>query len=155
MKQGDIILQAAAFEEFIETVELDVRKPDSRGITGSETEAIRDALVFGIRDYARKNSFTKAVLGLSGGIDSTLVAALTAEAIGAGKSSVRDDAVAVFFGRKHQRFGRIGAKIWVANRASNRFQARLKCFCKQMNFTNRKKAAKIWRRKICNRVCAA
>ena len=33
-EEGDIILQAAAFEEFVETVELDVRKPDSRGISG-------------------------------------------------------------------------------------------------------------------------
>ena len=82
-EEGDIILQAPAFEEFIGTVEIDSRKPDSRGITGDETEAIRDALVLGIRDYARKNRFTKAVLGLSGGIDSSLVAALTAEAIGA------------------------------------------------------------------------
>ena len=82
-EQGDIILQAAAFEEFVETVELDVRKPDARGITGNEIESIRRALVLGIRDYSRKNGFKKAVLGLSGGIDSTLVAALAAEAIGA------------------------------------------------------------------------
>jgi NAD+ synthase (glutamine-hydrolysing) len=82
-EEGDIILQAAAFEEFVETVELDVRKPDSRGITGAECEAIRQALVLGIRDYAAKNNFKKCVLGLSGGIDSTLVAALAAEAIGA------------------------------------------------------------------------
>ena len=82
-QEGDIILQAAAFEEFVETVELDVGKPDARGITGSECEAIRQALVLGIRDYAQKNGFKQAVLGLSGGIDSTLVAALAAEAIGA------------------------------------------------------------------------
>ena len=82
-EEGDIILQAAAFEEFVETVELDVRKPDSRGITGAEGESIHRALVLGIRDYAGKNNFKKAVLGLSGGIDSTLVAALAAEAIGA------------------------------------------------------------------------
>lgn len=82
-EEGDIILQAAAFEEFVETVELDVRKPDSRGITGAECEAIRQALVLGIRDYATKNNFKKCVLGLSGGIDSALVAALAAEAIGA------------------------------------------------------------------------
>jgi NAD+ synthase (glutamine-hydrolysing) len=82
-EEGDIILQAPAFEEFIETVEIDSRIPDSRGITGAECESIRNALVLGIRDYARKNNFKKAVLGLSGGIDSALVAALTAEAIGA------------------------------------------------------------------------
>ena len=81
-EEGDIILQATAFEEFVETVELDVRKPDARGITGNEIESIRRALVLGIRDYARKNGFAKAVLGLSGGIDSALVAALAAEAIG-------------------------------------------------------------------------
>jgi NAD+ synthase (glutamine-hydrolysing) len=81
-EEGDIILQAAAFEEFVETVELDVHRPDSRGITGDECETIRQALVLGIKDYARKNRFTKAVLGLSGGIDSAIVAALAAEAMG-------------------------------------------------------------------------
>ncbi len=82
-EEGDIILQASAFREFVETVELDCRKPDARGITGGEVRSIRNALVLGIRDYARKNGFYKAVLGLSGGIDSSLVAALAAEAIGA------------------------------------------------------------------------
>jgi len=81
-QEGDIILQATPFEEFVETVELDVGKPDSRGITGAECEAIRQALVLGIRDYARKNGFEKVLLGLSGGIDSSLVAALAVEAIG-------------------------------------------------------------------------
>jgi NAD+ synthetase len=81
-QEGDIILQAAAFEEFVETVELDCRKPDARGITGGECEAIRQALVLGIKDYASKNGFSKAVIGLSGGIDSALVAALACEAIG-------------------------------------------------------------------------
>ncbi len=81
--QGDIILQAPAFQEFVETVEINDALPDSRGITGGEIEAIHQALVLGIRDYAQKNRFTKCVLGLSGGIDSALVAALAAEAIGA------------------------------------------------------------------------
>jgi len=82
-EEGDIILQAKAFEEFVETVELDIHQPDSRGITGNECETIRRAVVLGIKDYARKNQFTKAVLGLSGGIDSALVAALACEALGA------------------------------------------------------------------------
>lgn len=81
-QEGDIILQAAAFEEFVETVELDVGKPDARGITGGEVDSIYQALVLGIRDYARKNNFSRAVLGLSGGIDSALVATLASEAIG-------------------------------------------------------------------------
>ena len=82
-EEGDIILQATAFEEFVETVELDVRKPDSRGIEGDELESIRRALVLGIKDYAHKNRFKTAVLGLSGGIDSAIVATLAAEALGA------------------------------------------------------------------------
>ena len=81
-EEGDIILQATAFEEFVETVELDVRKSDARGITGGEIDSIHRALVLGIRDYAVKNGFKKAVIGLSGGMDSSLVAALAAEAIG-------------------------------------------------------------------------
>lgn len=81
-EEGDIILQASAFEEFVETVELDLRKPDVRGITGGEIDSIHRALVLGIRDYAAKNGFKQAVLGLSGGIDSTLVAALACEAMG-------------------------------------------------------------------------
>ena len=53
----------------------------------------------GISDYAQKNRFTKAVLGLSGGIDSALVAALACEALGAENRFVGDDAVAVFFAK--------------------------------------------------------
>ncbi|MEZ5422673.1 MAG: nitrilase-related carbon-nitrogen hydrolase [Pyrinomonadaceae bacterium] len=60
-EEGDIILQAPAFEEFVETVELDVRKPDARGITGGEIASIHNALVLGIRDYARKNYFKRAL----------------------------------------------------------------------------------------------
>ena len=81
--EGDIILQAASFQEFVETVEINDALPDSRGITGVECETIRQALVLGIRDYAGKNRFSKCLLGLSGGIDSALVATLAAEALGA------------------------------------------------------------------------
>ncbi len=48
-----------------------------------EPEAIYQALVLGTRDYARKNGFQGAVLGLSGGIDSALVAAIAVDALGA------------------------------------------------------------------------
>jgi NAD+ synthase (glutamine-hydrolysing) len=81
--EGDIILQAPAFEECVETVAIDSRLPDVRSIDGSEMESIRKALVLGIKDYARKNRFSKCVIGLSGGIDSALVTALACEALGA------------------------------------------------------------------------
>ncbi len=45
-------------------------------------QLLHDALVLGIRDYFHKTGFTKAVLGLSGGIDSAVVAALAARALG-------------------------------------------------------------------------
>ncbi|HMH45404.1 MAG TPA: NAD+ synthase [Pyrinomonadaceae bacterium] len=80
---GKIILQAPPFEEFIETVDLDCGIPDSRCLPGDDIETIRSALVLGIRDYAQKNNFNKVLLGLSGGIDSALVTALAAEAVGA------------------------------------------------------------------------
>src|SRR2546423_6932055 len=79
---GRIIMQAPPFEEFVETVDLECGIPDSRCLPGDDIATVRSALVLGIRDYASKNNFTKAVLGLSGGIDSALVAALAAEAIG-------------------------------------------------------------------------
>jgi len=47
-----------------------------------EEDEVYQALVLGVRDYVRKNGFQKAVLGLSGGIDSSLVAAIAVDAIG-------------------------------------------------------------------------
>jgi NAD+ synthase (glutamine-hydrolysing) len=46
-------------------------------------ERIYRALVLGVRDYVRKNGFQKVLIGLSGGIDSSLVAAVAVEALGA------------------------------------------------------------------------
>jgi NAD+ synthetase len=51
----------------------------------SDIESLRQALVLGIRDYATKCGFRSAVLGLSGGIDSAVVACLAVEALGADK----------------------------------------------------------------------
>lgn len=82
-RHGKIILQAPPFEEFVETVDLECGIPDARCLPGDDIETVRQALVLGIRDYARKNNFTKAVLGLSGGLDSAVVSALAAEALGA------------------------------------------------------------------------
>ena len=48
----------------------------------SRIERVYQALVLGTRDYVRKNGFQKVVIGLSGGIDSSLVAALAVEAVG-------------------------------------------------------------------------
>jgi NAD+ synthase (glutamine-hydrolysing) len=82
-RHGKIILQAPPFQEFVETVDLDCGVADARCLPGDDIETVREALVLGIRDYATKNNFAKAVLGLSGGLDSAVVAALAAEALGA------------------------------------------------------------------------
>lgn len=53
-----------------------------KNVKEDEISLIHKALVLGIKDYFHKNGFTKTILGLSGGIDSAVVAALAAEAIG-------------------------------------------------------------------------
>ena len=52
---------------------------------GDELEQMRRALVLGLSDYVRKNGFAEIVVGVSGGIDSALTAAIGVEALGAGK----------------------------------------------------------------------
>ncbi|HMJ26835.1 MAG TPA: nitrilase-related carbon-nitrogen hydrolase, partial [Pyrinomonadaceae bacterium] len=79
---GRIVMQAPAFEEFVGTIDLDCGIPDARCLPGDDIETVRQALVLGIRDYAGKNNFSRVVLGLSGGLDSAVVAALAAEALG-------------------------------------------------------------------------
>jgi len=54
----------------------------------SEEEAVYSALVYGVRDYVRKNHFHGAVLGLSGGIDSALTLAIAVDALGADQVEV-------------------------------------------------------------------
>ena len=80
--RGELIAQAASFEE-----DLVVLDPfDAPAIPVAEeddTEAAYRALVLGTRDYVRKCGFRKALVGLSGGIDSALVAAIAKDALGA------------------------------------------------------------------------
>jgi len=62
------------------------RKPEIENTIAQpseESKEIWDALVLGLRDYIVKNNFKSVVLGLSGGIDSSLVATIAADAIGA------------------------------------------------------------------------
>lgn len=80
--RGQIILQAPPFEEFFDTVDLDCGIRDELCLPGTDVEAVHRALVLGIRDYAHKNGFKAALLGLSGGIDSAVVATLACEALG-------------------------------------------------------------------------
>ena len=80
---GKIIAQARCFAEDMVTVDTKTWNGDIRDLDGSdEIKAIYDALVMGIRDYVYKTGFSSVVLGLSGGIDSALTAALSVRALG-------------------------------------------------------------------------
>jgi NAD+ synthase (glutamine-hydrolysing) len=79
---GELIAQARAFEEDFVVVETESTAPVAAAVL-SEEVSIYKALVLGVRDYMRKCGFKSAVLGLSGGIDSALVACLAVAALGA------------------------------------------------------------------------
>ena len=88
--QGEVVARAKGFESDLVVVELDEKKnlqflPDKEKEIIAETEEaeIFSALVLGVKDYARKCGFSKVILGLSGGIDSSLVAAIASVAMGA------------------------------------------------------------------------
>lgn len=78
---GELLAQAKMFDEDLLLAELD-RPARIEAADVDEPAAAYHALVLGVRDYTRKCGFQKAVLGLSGGIDSALVATLAADALG-------------------------------------------------------------------------
>jgi NAD+ synthase (glutamine-hydrolysing) len=103
---GDVIARAAAFREELLVVDVDVPAseagPRKRLVTVSESSPpersdpisgrlaepldlvveVYGALRLGLRDYVTKNGFKKVLIGLSGGVDSALVAVLAADALG-------------------------------------------------------------------------
>ena len=80
---GSIIFEASYFNEGLFNTTIPSTNNQTTSITMSKEERIRQALVCGIRDYFSKCGFSDAVLGLSGGVDSALVAVLATEALGA------------------------------------------------------------------------
>jgi NAD+ synthase (glutamine-hydrolysing) len=80
---GEVIAQAKSFEEDLIFADLRAGTGDIRPITGDEDMAMLDALALGTRDYVHKCGFSKVVVALSGGIDSALVVAIAARALGA------------------------------------------------------------------------
>src|SRR5665213_698685 len=100
---GDVIARASAFSEDLLICELEARDSNvgislesfyarSEGHAlhvnrieepMDEVEEIYGALVMGTRDYLRKNGFREAIVSLSGGVDSSLVASIAVDAVGA------------------------------------------------------------------------
>ncbi|WP_158896449.1 MULTISPECIES: NAD+ synthase [unclassified Pseudomonas] len=84
--RGQVSQRAPAFVEGLYPVIFDEAlqpQPAALAPVASLEASVYDALVLGVRDYVRKNGFRGVVLGLSGGIDSALVLAVAADALGA------------------------------------------------------------------------
>ncbi len=79
---GEIIAHAEGFKEDLIIID-DLSQPGLKGLSPQDPEAdVYDALVMGVSDYATKCGFSSAVLGLSGGIDSAVTAAIAVDALG-------------------------------------------------------------------------
>jgi len=93
-RSGRVIARAKAFEEdlLISDIALDSVKKGKKSIPApmpmrispllKGTEEVYQALLLGLKDYVNKNGFKKVAIGLSGGVDSALVAALAVDALG-------------------------------------------------------------------------
>jgi NAD+ synthase (glutamine-hydrolysing) len=81
-KNGAPITVFPAWTEKVETIDTKRSGTSSLYKPQDRIESVHDALILGIRDYMRKCGFSRAVVGLSGGIDSALVCCLAKEALG-------------------------------------------------------------------------
>lgn len=81
-KKGKVVAQSVRFSEDLNVLDLEELTGGMRELPNNKQELIRSALVLGIRDFVAKTGFKKVHLGLSGGIDSALVACLAADALG-------------------------------------------------------------------------
>ncbi len=79
---GEIVASARSFDEDLVLADLDAGTGDRHENFTDECEAVYQALVMGTRDYIRKCGFARVLIGLSGGIDSSLTAAVAVEAVG-------------------------------------------------------------------------
>jgi NAD+ synthase (glutamine-hydrolysing) len=79
---GEIIARAHQFKEDLLLFELGSEEPARITEPLNDLDEVYAALALGLRDYVRKNGFSDVIVGLSGGIDSALVAVLAADAVG-------------------------------------------------------------------------
>jgi len=80
-KEGHLLSQAESFGEQLQIIDLDSSKIIKHSIASREEEIFK-ALSLGVKDYFSKTNFEKAIIGLSGGIDSALVASIAVNALG-------------------------------------------------------------------------
>src|SRR6266566_1415012 len=96
---GSVTASAASFEEDLVVWDTDTAAGDRHENYSDECEAVYQALVLGTRDYIRKCGFERVLIGLSGGIDSSLTAVIAVDAVG--RENVRGGAMPVPFSSDH------------------------------------------------------
>jgi NAD+ synthase (glutamine-hydrolysing) len=82
---GNVAARAPSFVAHFQTIDISIDGKIANGETVSfanDIDRMYEALVLGTRDYVHKNGFTDVVIGLSGGIDSSIVAAVAVDALG-------------------------------------------------------------------------
>ena len=79
---GRVVASAASFAEDLVILDSVTLTGEQRANFDDETEAVYEALVLGTRDYLRKCGFRRVLIGLSGGIDSSLTACIAVDAVG-------------------------------------------------------------------------
>jgi NAD+ synthase (glutamine-hydrolysing) len=80
--EGEVIASAASFEEDLVMMDTETLTGERHGNYPDECDAVYQALAMGTRDYIRKCGFERVIIGLSGGIDSALTAAIAVDAVG-------------------------------------------------------------------------
>ncbi len=113
---GEVVARAASFRE--DLLVFDTELPSSPASTPQrdKTSAVWSALVLGTRDYVQKCGFRKVLIGLSGGIDSALVAAIAVEALGA------ENVIGVGMPSEYSSLGSIGDAKDLARNLGIRFE---------------------------------
>jgi len=88
--KGEIVAMASDFEEDMVVFDTDNYNGDIHTVSETDTASTLNALITGTRDYIQKCGFSKAVVGLSGGIDSALTLCIAVKALG------KENVIAVF-----------------------------------------------------------
>ena len=113
---GKVVARAASFAEDMVVFDTEDDETVSAAPIVDEVESTWKALVLGTRDYVRKCGFAKVLVGLSGGIDSALVAAIAVEALGA------ENVVGVGMPSEYSSLGSIGDARKLAKNLGIRFE---------------------------------
>lgn len=124
--RGEIIAQGRSFAEDLVMVDTAAGSGDLHKTADGDDAATYAALVMGTRDYIRKCGFKKALIGLSGGIDSALVAAIAVDALG------KENVIGVGMPSPYSSQGSIDDSRALADKLGIQFETiRIDCIFKQ------------------------